>query len=296
MTIIECEGIRTLTRTCNVLPNVITTVRRATSLVGLQDDISEWCRSPLDNSPRRLCSTQTEDKHIPFSTGKTLAQTKKEQRWWYDPTIKYEALRQCAVPRYAYYDVSATDWSDASASASDSEIETETMAGDKVQNQNEKILAGAKEEQLFHYDSDINYELPKELADLETYGAESDSQAEAETETETEIMTEVQTRREKILAGIKDDELFCYNPNIEYEPIKRYALPRFAFSDSSSTDWSASSESESEMEAKSMATGEARTQKDEIPDGTKEKQFFCDNLAKSPLSDLLISIHSWKLG
>ncbi|KAK1358115.1 hypothetical protein POM88_051371 [Heracleum sosnowskyi] len=225
-------------------------------LVDLQDNISIWCWPQLYGSRRLLCTTsQAEDKHKPYS-GKTLPQTKKEQRWLYDPTIKYEALRQCAVPRYAYYDVSATDWSD--TSASDSEIETETMAEDKAQNQNENILAGAKEEQLFHYDSDNIYELPKELADLETYRAESDSQAEAEMETETEILTEVQTHREKILAGIKDEELFCYNHNIEYEPIKRYALPRFAFSDSSSTDWSASSESESETEAKSMATDEAR--------------------------------------
>lgn len=70
------------------------------------------------------------------------------------------------------------------------------MAEDnEAQNQKKKVLSGAKEEQLFHYDCDINYELPKELADFETYGPVSDYQAESETEseTETEIMIEVRS-------------------------------------------------------------------------------------------------------
>ncbi|KAL8134703.1 hypothetical protein AgCh_009649 [Apium graveolens] len=166
-------------------------------------------------------------------------------------------------------DVSATDWSGSYASSSDSEIETATMEEDEAHHEN-IVIPGAEEEQLFAIESYtsygiprelsysyINCRIPKELAYSKIFTPEGETQAKTESEidTEIEIMTETQTRRGKILDGIGNDELFCYNPNIEYEPIKRYALPKFAFYDCSSTDWygySNCSESESETKTKSM--------------------------------------------
>lgn len=217
----------TITWTCKVLPKVISKVRPAATVVDLHEDISlirGWPR--LDGSRRRLCTSQEEDKHVPYS-GKTLAQTKKEQCWRYDPTIKYEALRRYAVPRYAY---DSSYWSD----SSDCEVENVYMAGEEgylalkeAQTEKEKIFGVTKEE----------------------------------------------------LVGAEEEQLFCHDPSIEYKPLKRYIVPRFAFSDTSSTDWSESTDSESETEA--MAEEATQIQKEKI----RAEQLFCNDLAKSPSTD-----------
>ncbi|KAK1358088.1 hypothetical protein POM88_051344 [Heracleum sosnowskyi] len=298
-------------RTCTVRPNV----RRATSLVDIQDDVFRWCRSPLDSSTRRLCSTQGEDKHITYSTGKTLAQTKKEQSWCYDPTIKYEPLRQCAVPRYAYCDDSATD----SSESSDSESENETMTLEEAQARKDKILAEARKEQPFPNNPLVNYELLKKFAYVDSpdsfasppSDSETDTPAQVEarkkqflnakiqgqivqlvpfhikvdsrglpaassdssaSESEVETQEVAQIQKDKFVAGTKDEQLFCYNPNIRYEPLKKYIVPRFAFFDSSSTDWSTSSDSE--CEAETMGEKEAQSYEDKIPAGSKEEKLI----------------------
>lgn len=190
----------TINRTCKVLPKVITKVRRAATLVELQHDISSIWGWPR----RRLCTSQDEDKHVPCS-GKTLTQTKKEQCWRYDPTIKYEALRQYAVPRYAY---DSSDWSD----SSDCEVENVYMAGNDAQTVKDKISVVTKEEQV---------------------------------------------------VGTEEEQLFCHDPSIEYKPLRRYIVPKFAFSDTSSTDWSDSTDSESETA--SMAEEATEIQKEKNP-------------------------------
>ncbi|KAK1382456.1 hypothetical protein POM88_020191 [Heracleum sosnowskyi] len=113
-------------------------------------------------SPTLEGSTQTEDKYIPYSAGKTLAQIKKEQNWFYDPTIKYESLRQCTVPRFAYCDDSATDWSDSSAS-SDSEIEPVIMTVEEAQTRKDKILAEARKEKPFPDHPRVSYQVLKQF-------------------------------------------------------------------------------------------------------------------------------------
>ncbi|KAK1358299.1 hypothetical protein POM88_051555 [Heracleum sosnowskyi] len=306
-----------ITRTCKVLPNIVTKMRRGAVRLDFQDDILIWCRPALNGSPRHLCTSET---------GENIAQTKKEKRRRYDPTIKYEALRQCAVPRYAYYDDSATDWTD-----SDSEIEIETMTEEEAQTRKEKILAEAKEEQPFKYRPYFNYEIfkrffyidsPDSLAysDLILYSqteeerkikkerffsefigsefdfitktknkAETEGKTENETKTETDTTAEDKVHKDKILAGINHEQLFRYDPSIKYEPLKRYIVPRFDFFDSSSTEWSDSSDSsifsDSESETEIMAD-EAESQKGRILTGSKEKQLSLDDLVKSPLTNL----------
>lgn len=228
---------------------------------------------------------QTEDKHMSDSS-KNIAQTKKEQRWCYDPTIKYEALRQCAVPRFAYYDDSATDWT-----GSDSEIEIETMTEEEVQTRKEKILAEGKEEQPFKYHPGFSYEVLKQFFYLDSPDSISSSSLmlysdtkedmkskvhkyrsmvrqaitssdfNCETDTETEI-----NRKDNILRRTKDEQLFTYDPSIEYKPLKRYIVPRFDFFDSSSTDWS-DSYSETETETETVEVEEAESQQGKILPG-----------------------------
>ncbi|KAL8122992.1 uncharacterized protein LOC141716942 [Apium graveolens] len=271
-------------RTCKSLPRMV-----GRGQLNFQDEISIWCFATLNHSLRHLCTSQTEDKHIPDSS-KNIAQTEKKQRWCYDPTIKHEALRQCAVPRFAYYDDSATD-----STGSDSEIETETMTEEEVQARKEKILAEGKEEQPFKYKRGFDYEVLKQFfyldspdtlansnlmlysdtkEDMKSKGRKyysisrevmisSASNCESETETEynwetcLETMAKGRADKDKNLPGTKDEQLFCYDPSIEYEPLKRYIVPRFDFFDSSSTDWSDSSDSESEtktMEAEAAGS------------------------------------------
>ncbi|KAK1357743.1 hypothetical protein POM88_050999 [Heracleum sosnowskyi] len=239
----------------------------------------------LNHHIRPLCTGKVEDEH----TGNTT----KEEGWCYDPTIKYQALRRCAVPRYAFYHDSATDWSD--TSASDCEIQTQTMA----QTHKDKGPAITKEENIFRYDPNLNYQVVKQFAYLDspdrphsfTYDS-SDSEREIKevetmyeafraasredkifldpdfkyardifgTETETQVETEIMAEEEDKIP--KDEQLFRYDPSIKYEPLKRYVVPRFAFCDTSSTDWSDSadssafSESEPETETKIMAAEE----------------------------------------
>lgn len=169
-------------------------------------------------------TSQEEDKHVPY-LAKTLAQTKKEQCWRYDPTIKYEAVRRYAVPRYAY---DSSDWSD----SSDCEFENVYMAGNEAQTEKDNIRAVTKKEQV---------------------------------------------------VGTKEEQLFYHDPNIEYKPLSRYIGPKFAFSDTSSTDWSDSTDSESDTEA--MEEEATRVQKIKIRADTRVELLFCNNLAKSPSTD-----------
>ncbi|KAK1388227.1 hypothetical protein POM88_016405 [Heracleum sosnowskyi] len=111
------------------------------------------CSSKISNG-----TSEMEGKHISYSN-KNLAQTKKEQCWCFDPTIKYEVVRKCAVPRYAYHDDCPSDWTD----SSDSEILTETMTEEEAQTQKEKILVEAKKEQPFSHDPHWNYDLLKQI-------------------------------------------------------------------------------------------------------------------------------------
>ncbi|KAL1826315.1 hypothetical protein ACET3Z_004727 [Daucus carota] len=215
----------TISKTCKVLPTVITKVQHTARLVDLHHDISSiWGRLLLDGSRRRLCTSQEEDKHVPY-LAKTLAQTKKEQCWRYDPTIKYEAVRRYAVPRYAY---DSSDWSD----SSDCEFENVYMAGNEAQTEKDNIRAVTKKEQV---------------------------------------------------VGTKEEQLFYHDPNIEYKPLSRYIGPKFAFSDTSSTDWSDSTDSESDTEA--MEEEATRVQKEKIRADTRVELLFCNNLAKSPSTD-----------
>ncbi|KAK1358101.1 hypothetical protein POM88_051357 [Heracleum sosnowskyi] len=290
-----------VTRSCKFLPEVITKVPRVALLADLTNDTSLWCRSPLDSFPRRPCSSQAQHKRIPYS-GRTLAHIKKEEQWSYDPTIKYESLRQCAVPRYAYYDGSASDWS----YSSDSEIETETMIVEETQTQKDKMLAQAKKEQPFTYDPYINYDLLKQFVYIDSPDSFTSPPSDSETETpaeveaktdrfhdpatqkqlffdnpnikdfacmsvhpyssasETEKEEEAQTDEAKIHAGAKDEQMYCFDPSIKYEPLKRQIVPRFAFFDSSSTDWSGSSDSASDDETETMQEEGTQIQKDNI--------------------------------
>ncbi|KAK1357936.1 hypothetical protein POM88_051192 [Heracleum sosnowskyi] len=332
-----------ITKTCKVVPRIIMKVR-----LDFLDDISIRWHPLLDGSQRHLCTSQTEDRHTPYS-GKNLAQTKKEEGWCYDPTIKYEALRQCAVPRYAYYDDSATD----GTNSSDSEIEIETMTEEEAQIQKDKILAEAKEEQPFPYYPTINYEILKQFYYLDSPDSlaysnlilasdpkeeleskldkfhseatftqlyridsktddtetepetktktepETETKTEPETETKTEPETETETKpdsetgselkahKDKIHVRAKDEHLFSYNPRIKYKPLKRYIVPRFAFYDSSSTDWSDSSSfSDSESEKETMEKIEAQSREHKILAGSEEKQILRENLVKPPSTDL----------
>lgn len=92
------------------------------------------------------------------------------------------------------------------------------------------------------------------------YGSACTSQSKTETETEEE--DEAQTSQDKFLCETKNKQLFRYNPSVKYEPLKRYIAPRFAFFDSSSTDWSAC---ESECETQTMVRKEGQSWEDKIP-------------------------------
>ncbi|KAK1358009.1 hypothetical protein POM88_051265 [Heracleum sosnowskyi] len=276
-------------------------------------------------------TSQIEDKRIPCSS-KNLAQTKKEQDWGYDPTIKYEALRQCAVPIYTYHNDSATDWTE----SSDSELEIETMTEKAAQTQKDQILTEAREEQPFFYSPTLNYDVLKQFYYIDSpdslaysnlilesdpleevqpkvdkffsettqkqlyvneYKTKTETEKETETETATENRTEIETEtmaeegahNGNILAGTKDKQLFGYDPSIKYEPLKRYIVPRFAFFDSSSTDWSDSSSSafsDSESETEIKAKKDAQSDEDKIVAGPEEKQLLWDDLVESPTRDL----------
>ncbi|KAK1358034.1 hypothetical protein POM88_051290 [Heracleum sosnowskyi] len=289
------------TRTCKVLPNIITKVRQ------VQDNVSIWCCPPLNGSQRHLCTSETEGKHISYSN-KNLAQTKKEQCWCFDPTIKYEAVRKCAVPRYAYHDDCPSDWPD----SSDSEILTETMTEEESQTQKDKILAEAKEEQPFSHDPRWNYDLLKQFfyldspdslaysnlildskteeenkAKLDEYNSSTTQSrlifvgSDLKTKTETETESEIETHKE---------QLFRYDPSIIYKPLKRYIVPRFGFYDSSSTDWSdsldSSAFSDSETEIKTTEEEEAPSQEDKILAGSKDKQLFRHDFVNSTSTNL----------
>ncbi|KAK1358111.1 hypothetical protein POM88_051367 [Heracleum sosnowskyi] len=263
---------------------------------------------------RGFCSSQAADKRIRPYTCKTLAQTKKEQHWCYDPTVKYESLRQCAVRKYAFYDDSATDWSDSSSSpSSDSEIETDSMTVEEAQTQKDIILAEAKKELPFTYDPYVNYELLKEFVYIDSPDSFASPPSDSETETPEEVESkinifhepdtlnqifldrpnnehlynpsdsdsyypETETKTEEGTlthdAGVNDEQLFSHDPSIKYVPLKRYIVPRFAFFDSSSTDWSDSSDSAS------------ASSDDEILAESTEEQLFRENLVESLSTDL----------
>ncbi|KAL8134037.1 hypothetical protein AgCh_009206 [Apium graveolens] len=121
--------------------------------VGLDDS---WSRASQVLLVRQKTRTQTLFKPNPCSNQKGTALVVR-------PTVKYKALRRCAVPRYAYYD--ATDWSDSCASAPDSEIETETMAEDEAQNEN-LVIAGVEENNYSTLNPTSVKEYPKNLPTL----------------------------------------------------------------------------------------------------------------------------------
>ncbi|KAK1358234.1 hypothetical protein POM88_051490 [Heracleum sosnowskyi] len=156
---------------------------------------------------------------MPRSTSKTLAHIKKEQNWCYDPTIKYESLGQCAVPRYAYCDDSAIDWSDSSTS-SDSEIETGTMTLEEAQTRKDKIFAEAKKEHPFAYDPRINYKLRKQF----TYIDSPDSFASPPPDSDVDTLEEVEARDKKFKDAMGQGQLRRNRPksskfNQAYEQI-----------------------------------------------------------------------------
>lgn len=165
------------------------------------------------------------------------------------------------------------------------------MTEEEAQVQKDKILAEAKKEQPFPLEPGVNYEIFKQFKYIDSpdslnysnlmlvsgpteeeqpkrdkfislrrqiFSQTNDTKAEVDTETEPETMAEEEAYKNRILAGAKDGDLFCYEPSVKYEPLKRYIVPRFAFFDSSSTDWSDSSDSETENETETMAKKEAR--------------------------------------
>ncbi|KAK1383424.1 hypothetical protein POM88_021159 [Heracleum sosnowskyi] len=130
---------------------------------------------------------------------------------------------------------------------------------------------------------------PKEILRLSTTDSSTDdSDCDANEANErfdalfkaiTTAIEEAETQKE-ILAKCKDGELFCYDPTIKYEPLKRYNVPRFVFSEDSSTDWS---DSESDAENETIAEEEAPTPKEGILAGNYD-------LAKFPTSTNLRSV------
>ncbi|XP_074377543.1 uncharacterized protein LOC141719058 [Apium graveolens] len=158
---------------CKLLPKVIMTVQRTTTVGGLQCDISKWHQLRLDGSSTRLCTSLAEDKNIPYSD-KALANTKEEQLG-YGPKSEFKCIN-----------------SDSSTDNSDNDV--------------------------FFYEAEIR------AIDME--------------EREAQIQTEILANTE--------GELYRYNPKIKYEPLKRYDVPRFVFSEDSSTDCS-DIESEAKM-------------------------------------------------
>lgn len=102
-----------------------------------------------------------------------------------------------------------------------------------------------------------------------------------ETQTEKDNIHAV-TKKEQVV-GTKEEQLFYHDPRIEYKPLRRYIGPKFAFSDTSSTDWSDSTDSESDTEA--MEEEATRVQKEKIRADTRVELLFCKDLAKSPSTD-----------
>lgn len=182
-----------ITRTCKALPRFTMAVQRATALVDVRDYIlfGHWLQ--LDNFPRHLCTSRAEDNQIPYSS-QSLAQTKEKQGWRYDPTIKYKASRPCDVPLCLFY-------------SSDSDSETNTKPPPK---------------------NDVYKSLSGDTSDWSDYETETETELEEEHVCMTE--EEAQAQIDKLLAGTKKDDLYRYNPSIKYEPLKRYDVPRFAFS------------------------------------------------------------------
>lgn len=138
---------------------------------------------------------------------------------------------------------------------------------------------------------------------LHTDSSDDDSDSDCSELYEAEVkaiaMAEEEAQIQKeILANYKEGELYCYNPNIKYEPLKRYDVPRFVFSEDSSSDLS---DLESNAQNETMAEEEAQNQKDKILAGTKDEllshydidksltstdfQSVAENLAVSPSTD-----------
>lgn len=171
-----------------------------------------------------------------------------------------------------------------------------SLAEDKNLPCSDKALANTKEEQLGN--------LPKLMYKfLHTDSSDDDSDSDCSELYEAEVkaiaMAEEEAQIQKeILANYKEGELYCYNPNIKYEPLKRYDVPRFVFSEDSSSDLS---DLESNAQNETMAEEEAQTQKDKILAGTKDEllshydidksltstdfQSVAENLAVSPSTD-----------
>ncbi|XP_074376170.1 uncharacterized protein LOC141717854 isoform X2 [Apium graveolens] len=105
------------------------------------------------------------------------------------------------------------------------------------------------------------------------------SRKEAQTEKDNLLAV---TKKEQV-AGTEEEQLFYHDPSIKYKPLSRYIVPKFAFSDTSSTDWSESTDSESDTEL--MAEEATRGQKEKIRDDTRVERLFCNDLAKSPSTD-----------
>lgn len=110
-----------------------------------------------------------------------------------------------------------------------------------------------------------------------------------ETQTEKDNIHAV-TKKEQVV-GTKEEQLFYHDPRIEYKPLRRYIGPKFAFSDTSSTDWSDSSSTDwsdstgSESDTEAMAEEATRVQKEKIRADTRVELLFCNHLAKSPSTD-----------
>lgn len=160
-------------------------------------------------------------KKLKVQKDKILAEAKEEQPFTYPPHINYEILKQF---RYI----------DSPDSLNYSSLMLVSGPEEEEQPKRDKYHSNFK--QIFSKTNDTKAEV-KILADTKT-----------ERETKTETMAEGEAYINRILAGAKDGPIFCYEPSVKYEPLKRYIVPRFAFFDSSSTDWSSSSDSETEAE------------------------------------------------
>lgn len=113
----------------------------------------------------------------------------------------------------------------------------------------------------------------------------SDSNTDG-SDSDFETITPIKTRAE---GGTKEEEIYRYDPNIQYEPPKLYVIPRCALSDDSSTDWSDSdsfASGASYFKTEIMAGEAAQTQIGKLLSNTKEEQLFRYDLAKSPAADL----------
>ncbi|KAK1358102.1 hypothetical protein POM88_051358 [Heracleum sosnowskyi] len=98
-----------------------------------------------------------------------------------------------------------------------------------------------------------------------------------------------EARKDKILVGTRDEQVFSFDPSINYEPLKRYIVLTFSFFDSSSadsTESSASLFSDSESKTETMAKKEAQSQEDKILAGSIDKHFIWNDLVMFPTSDL----------